>query len=215
MEKGDDAKGVTLSQMKNQLCHSLKDKRLSDSRLSLAVAAKRSNPHMSLVDALLAGGFKFHQLGADVCDKDILDPGGVSLFTWKNELRKKLTAWERSDCSKRKMDGLVPMGGGDEEVGKPEQSKKRGCKNQSSLTTEQQLTAQHDNIWHNNRRPDILLAHSDEDEDNGQCAHHEGIKRSTSFDKDIEELPGLDELPVGFKDDFTMVPGFWGLEGMN
>jgi len=77
-----DDEGVMLLQRKNQLCRRLRERRSGDPRISLAVAAKQKDPRLSLVDALLAGGFQFPQLSTvpNMCDKKILDPDKVSLF---------------------------------------------------------------------------------------------------------------------------------------
>jgi len=86
-----DSDGVSLSQRKNQLRRRLRIKRLEDPRMSRAVAAKLQNPDISMVDALLEGGFKFPKLGIPgLCDKTILDTEKVNLVSRICELTKKL-----------------------------------------------------------------------------------------------------------------------------
>lgn len=92
-----DSEHVSLHQRKNQLCRRLRAKRKDDPRMSRAVAAKLNDPAISLVNALLAGGFEF--CGFDgtvpvVAEKNIRGLDNVSLYSRKKELIRKLAQLE-------------------------------------------------------------------------------------------------------------------------
>jgi len=94
-----DSDNVTLFQRKNQLSRRLRGRRMGDPRMSLAVAAKLERPGLSMVEALLAGGFVFPNLNEHaLCDRKVRDTENVTLFSRKKELGKKLQELERIGC---------------------------------------------------------------------------------------------------------------------
>jgi hypothetical protein len=64
--------------------------RKGDPRMNRAVAARLTNPKLSLLDALIAGGFSFPSDTSNVLDSDLLDNDGVSLAQRKNQLSRRL-----------------------------------------------------------------------------------------------------------------------------
>jgi hypothetical protein len=80
--------------------------RRGDPRMHKAVSVRLANPSMSLLDALLEGGFQFprHELAASLgkSDRDILDEDGVQLCQRKNQLSRRLRMIrkKREGCSK-------------------------------------------------------------------------------------------------------------------
>lgn len=101
-----DAEGVSLYQRKNQLSRRLRARRKLDPRMSRSIAARLRDPNMSLVDALLEGGFRFGDLPPgpyrdddSMYDRKILDEEKVMLGSRKNDLRKKLKELESISSS--------------------------------------------------------------------------------------------------------------------
>jgi len=69
-----------------------------DPRMHHAVAARKQNPHITLLDALLVGGFEFPAIGVPgITDKTCFDPEHVSLYQRKNQLNRRLRFEKRKD----------------------------------------------------------------------------------------------------------------------
>ena len=65
--------------------------RHGDKRMNRALEARKKDPDLSLLAALLAGGFIFPQLYAPgVKMADVLDVDGVSVYQRKNQLNRRL-----------------------------------------------------------------------------------------------------------------------------
>ena len=65
--------------------------RKGDKRMNRAIEARKKNPDISLLAALLAGGFIFPQLYAPgVKMADVLDVDGISVYQRKNQLNRRL-----------------------------------------------------------------------------------------------------------------------------
>ena len=65
--------------------------RNGDPRMNRAVAVKIANPNITLLDALLAGGFKFTTLGnLGLSDRTIRDTNGTILYQRKNQLSRRI-----------------------------------------------------------------------------------------------------------------------------
>uniref|UniRef100_A0A7S4N5R4 Uncharacterized protein n=1 Tax=Odontella aurita TaxID=265563 RepID=A0A7S4N5R4_9STRA len=86
--------------------------RRGDPRMHRAVAVRTTNPHMSLIDALLHGGFVFPGLSAPgASDRTVRDSDGVLLYQRKNQLNRRLRLAKqknRSKSNKRKKATAVP-----------------------------------------------------------------------------------------------------------
>lgn len=79
--------------------------RRGDPRMHRAVAARASRPHMTLIDALLHGGFVFPGLSEPgASDRTVRDLEGVLLYQRKNQLNRRLR------LSKQKKDPKPSMG---------------------------------------------------------------------------------------------------------
>lgn len=72
--------------------------RSGDERMNKAVAAKRRDPNMSLLDAVLAGGFVFPNMNAPgVKLADAKDLDGVSVHQRKNQLMRRLRTEKKKE----------------------------------------------------------------------------------------------------------------------
>uniref|UniRef100_A0A7S4MWC3 CRAL-TRIO domain-containing protein n=1 Tax=Odontella aurita TaxID=265563 RepID=A0A7S4MWC3_9STRA len=68
-----------------------------DPRMDLAVESRVANPRLSLLDALLRGGFVFPNTSEHLHDKEIMDSDDVSLFQRKNQLCRRLRKRSKDD----------------------------------------------------------------------------------------------------------------------
>eukprot|EP01083_Nonionella_stella_P006108 17689_1 len=87
--------------------------RRGDPRMHRAVAARLANPNMSLLDALIMGGFQFPN-GTDgdgKSDRNVYDSDNVLLCQRKNQLSRRLRlAKRRSHETKADVESLVRLG---------------------------------------------------------------------------------------------------------
>ena len=73
--------------------------RHGDRRMNMAVKARQQDPKISLLDALLQGGFTFPQLYTPgVKLSQVKDTDGVTVYQRKNQLNRRL----REDRNKKK-----------------------------------------------------------------------------------------------------------------
>lgn len=102
-----DSDNVSLKQRKNQLSRrrrrvlpAYQGKR-GDPRMNKAVAAKLENPQISLLDALLVGGFEFPELyKPGITVAAVIDAENVSLGQRKNQLLRRLRKEKNGEQAK-------------------------------------------------------------------------------------------------------------------
>lgn len=84
--------------------------RRGDPRMHAAVAARLKNPNMSLLDALLIGGFKFDKTSnGGASDRSVYDSDGVLLRQRKNQLSRRLRLAKRNlPSTKMTKSPLIP-----------------------------------------------------------------------------------------------------------
>lgn len=86
----------------NQLEHQMKKRNgkvRGDPRMHKAVAARLANPELSLLQALVIGGFKFpDDRGEGKCDRNIYDSDHVLLCQRKNQLSRRLRLVRRQNA---------------------------------------------------------------------------------------------------------------------
>mmetsp|Transcript_13982 Transcript_13982/g.40943 ORF Transcript_13982/g.40943 Transcript_13982/m.40943 type:complete len:463 (-) Transcript_13982:44-1432(-) len=102
-----DEEGVSLYQRKNQLRRRLRTMRMADPRIVRAALTKRDNSELTMLDALLAGGFHFPNLGTpDTSERTVRDTDGVPLSSRKIELTNKV-AELKGVCTKVNLTGVT------------------------------------------------------------------------------------------------------------
>lgn len=88
--------------------------RRGDPRMHKAVSVRLANPSLSLLDALIEGGFQFpcHELAASSgkSDRDILDEEGVQLCQRKNQLSRRLRLIRKKREDRRLENGTSLFG---------------------------------------------------------------------------------------------------------
>ena len=158
-DKHDDQKGLDLGENDsvekgNSNGGSLSVGRRGDPRMHKAVAARLANPNLSLLEALIIGGFEFPK-GTDgdgMSDRTIYDADNVLLCQRKNQLSRRLRlARRRSDAHQNHLQ-QHPHAGGDldslnpQEQGQvPSADKMNHNQQQDSNTSENQsLKRPHD-----------------------------------------------------------------------
>lgn len=94
----DDAASLTDAKKKNPTSSNTNLGRRGDARMHRAVAARLEDPSLSLLEALIAGGFSFPQ-GTDrtgVSDRNVYDSDNVLLCQRKNQLSRRLRLAKKS-----------------------------------------------------------------------------------------------------------------------
>jgi len=98
-----DKDNVSLCQRKNQLNRRLRERRMDDPRYARAVQEVLADPNISLLEALVAGGFDFPATAKDYtgevdsvieafCDRTVRGSDNITLHQRKIDLRKILAA---------------------------------------------------------------------------------------------------------------------------
>uniref|UniRef100_A0A7S2EAM9 Uncharacterized protein n=1 Tax=Trieres chinensis TaxID=1514140 RepID=A0A7S2EAM9_TRICV len=86
--------------------------RKGDPRMHRAVAAKKKYPKMTLLDALLAGGFSFPMLGVSgMTDCTLRDTDNVLLYQRKNQLHRRLRL-DKKRATKENLNTCAKVGKG-------------------------------------------------------------------------------------------------------
>ena len=81
-----------------QSAPSISQGRKGDPRMHRAVAAKLADPNMSLLDALLAGGFEFANLGIPgASDRTVRDTNNILLYQRKNQLNRRIRTTKKME----------------------------------------------------------------------------------------------------------------------
>lgn len=80
--------------------------RKGDPRMNKAVVTRLDNPKISLVDALLIGGFSFPK-GINRSDRHVYDSDDVSLIQRKNQLLRRLRILRKAEPAKRHVQNSV------------------------------------------------------------------------------------------------------------
>uniref|UniRef100_A0A7S4IZC4 CRAL-TRIO domain-containing protein n=1 Tax=Odontella aurita TaxID=265563 RepID=A0A7S4IZC4_9STRA len=198
-----DGDGVSLYQRKNQLNRRLRERRREDPRMARAVAAIRTNPNLSLREALVEGGYEYHQAGSHnaICDRTVKDAGNVSLHSRKTELKKRLVDLDLQDPAASEniqtgaLSGVHESNGsmtwphvkrdGNQRVAPGRVKRVSGCDDDGPT---------HASLPNARRIGEMRLPPAGVNVEKGLC-----IKKNDSFDESIKELPGLadlDEYPV-------------------
>eukprot|EP00566_Odontella_aurita_P008295 CAMPEP_0113560844 /NCGR_PEP_ID=MMETSP0015_2-20120614/19655_1 /TAXON_ID=2838 /ORGANISM="Odontella" /LENGTH=651 /DNA_ID=CAMNT_0000462591 /DNA_START=1268 /DNA_END=3220 /DNA_ORIENTATION=- /assembly_acc=CAM_ASM_000160 len=199
-----DCDGVSLYQRKNQLNRRLRERRRKDPRMARAVAAIRTKPNLSLREALVEGGYEYHQVDLHdvICERTLKDAGNVSLHSRKTELKKRLVDLGARDPAASESIQTGALSGVHESNGSMTWPQERNDGNQRVhgqvgrvLGCDDNARKQHVSIQKRFRM--VEEARLPPAGVNVEKGFH--IKKNDSFDESIKELPGLadlDEYPV-------------------
>lgn len=174
-----------------------------DPRMNSALAAKLKKPEMSLLDALLEGGFEFTDLGKSrLSAKKIFDTENVSLYQRKNQLNRRIrkeTKRQRIDASECKAKDLAS-----EYSVSADHATSRASLDAQGLGLPQISPQQTRSVTvsHFENCPSIVTQDCQpkpEESPKLMCLSKHSLPHSLvrrdSFDNLITELPGLDDLP--------------------